>query len=94
MPCAMNYTPWTYRCSTPARAGQVKLNDDWEHCPGRHEAAMLRQVALQNASKPAPVQLAVDLLNRLGVVLGVSGNPGIGKSTVSALSTSWLSLRL
>ena len=84
LPCAMKYTPWAFGCSNTSHV--ALLNNDWEHCPGRHEASLLRQIALQHASKSALVQLAVDLMNRLGMALGVSGNPGVGKSTVSALA--------
>ena len=81
--CPHTYSNESYQCDSSSHEA---LNSDWGHCVGLHEALMLSQSVEQRPTKLPAVQDVVDMLGQIGVVIAVTGPPGVGKSTLTALA--------
>ena len=92
-PCSSPVRVAAFRCasdSTAALPASVVMNGTFlQPCRGSHEELTLAQVEEQHPNKSAVTQHAVDVINRLGIVIALSGAPGAGKSTISALGAHY-----
>ena len=68
-----------------SNATSMYVNDNLTPCRGSHEVLTLAEVEEQHPNKSVVTQRAVDTINQLGIVIGLAGAPGSGKSTISAL---------
>ena len=79
-----------YARNTLAAVGlQPGFNDDWPHCVGEHELQLGLQMQHQAPVRLGAVQRAVDELNSLGLIIGLAGAPGSGKTSLQGLAVHY-----
>jgi hypothetical protein len=79
-----------YARNTLAAVGlQPGFNDDWPHCVGEHELQLGLQMQHQAPVRLRAVQRAVDELNTLGLIIGLAGAPGSGKTSLQGLAVHY-----